>query len=158
MSLFPSLFGHNKDKTAASLKSQIDQVFDNFLTDWPTKSAWPENMNAFFSPAIDLAETKEGVELKADLPDMNKDDIHLELHGDHLVLSGEKHEEKEDKKDKGYHFMERSFGSFRRVIPLPFTVDDHQHINANYDKGVLSVQINRPAGEPAADKKIKING
>ena len=76
--------------------------------------------------------------------------INRQLHG--LSL------EKEDKKEQGYHFMERSYGSFRRVIPLPFSVDDHQHINANYDKGVLSVQINRPAVEPASDKKIKING
>lgn len=156
MSLFPSLFGHHKDKTAASLKTQIDQVFDNFLTEWPTKSQWPENMSAFFSPAVDLAETKEGIEFKADLPDMNKDDIHLEIHGDQLVLSGEKREEKEDKKDKGYHVMERSYGSFRRVIPLPFAVDDNQSVLANYDKGVLSVQIARPASEAVADKKIKI--
>ena len=156
MSFFPSLFGHSKDKSAASLKSQIDQVFDNFMTEWPTKSSWPESMSTFFSPAIDLAETKEGVELKADLPDMNKEDIHLELHGDHLILSGEKREEKEDKKDKGYHVMERSFGSFRRVIPLPFSVDDQQHVHASYDKGVLSVQIARPAGVPASDKKIQI--
>lgn len=157
MSLFPTLFGHSKDKSAASLKTQIDHVFDNFFTHFPANTGISSDMSSMFNPSLDLAETDEGVELKVDLPDMNKDDINLEVVGDRLVISGEKKTEKEEKKDKGYHLMERAYGSFKRVVPLPFSVEDSADVVATYDKGVLSVNIPRPVGSVKNANKININ-
>lgn len=157
MSFFPNLFHHQKEKSPASLKTQIDQVFDNFFTTAPMQSVFGNTASGFFSPAVDLAENKEGVELKVELPDMNKEDIQLELVGDHLVLSGEKTVERKEEEEKGYHLMERAFGSFRRMVPLPFAVDDTADVQATYDKGVLSVMIPRPANAPANRGKVKIN-
>lgn len=157
MSFLPSIFGHHKDQSTVSLKSQIDQVFDNFLSDWPGKKVPFGDLNGFFSPALDLAETEEGVELKVDLPDMEKDEIQLELKGDALIVSGQKSHKTERKEDKGYHVMERSYGSFRRVVPLPFVVEDATPVVANYLKGVLSVNIPRPEGVAKNSSKINIS-
>lgn len=158
MSFFPTLFGHHKDKSAASLKTQIDHVFDNFFTQFPSDSLFSKDMPGFFSPSLDLKETDEGLELKVDLPDMNKDDINLEVVGDHLVISGEKSTEKKDEdKAKGYYVMERSFGSFRRAVPLPFSLNDNAEVMASYNKGVLNVNIPKPPGAEKSGKKININ-
>lgn len=157
MSFFPTLFGHSKDKSAASLKTQIDHVFDNFFTNLPAESIFSQNLSGFFNPSLDLKETDEGLELKVDLPDMNKDDIDLEVVGDHLVVSGEKKTEKDEKNDKGFHMMERSFGTFKRVVPLPFAVDKGSDVVARYDKGVLKVNIPRPEGVEKSTNKISID-
>lgn len=156
MSFFPSLFGHQKNDTVA-LKTEIDKVFDNFFTEWPARWSSAENMKTFFSPAVDVAETKEGIEIKAELPDMNKEDIHLEVQSDRLVLSGEKKFEEEKQEDKGYHLVERRYGSFKRAIPLPFNIENHADIKANYDKGVLKVLVPRPANAKPDNQKININ-
>ncbi|GGO65865.1 Hsp20/alpha crystallin family protein [Bowmanella pacifica] len=151
MSFFPSLFGHQKPEAVTSLRSRLDNVFDDFFKDWPqaADAKW-------LRPAVDVAETKEALEVKVDLPDMNREDIQLELHGDQLLIQGEKQFKKEDKDDKGYHLMERAYGSFRRVIPLPFTLSDSSEVKASYDKGVLTVLLPKPAGEQVNSKRIDI--
>ncbi|MEM0911437.1 MAG: Hsp20/alpha crystallin family protein [Pseudomonadota bacterium] len=139
MSFFPSLFGQRK-RDPAILKNEMDKVFDSFFHDWPAAFTGKSN-GMLFSPAVDMAETDESLEISAEIPDMNKEDINLELHGDHLMISGEHKFEREEEKEKGYHFVERHHGSFKRVLPLPFSVPDDADIKASYDKGVLKVLI-----------------
>lgn len=150
-----SLFHYRKDNSPANLRSQIDRVFDNFFTEWPEMSEFQTNTN-FLKPAIDVAETKEAFEIKAEIPDMKKEDIHLEVHGNALVLQGEKKFEKEDKKDKGYHLIERSYGSFRRAIPLPFEITSNEAVNASYSDGVLTINVAKPAEQIAGKSKVDI--
>ncbi|WP_102794631.1 Hsp20/alpha crystallin family protein [Bowmanella denitrificans] len=151
MSIFPSLFGHHKPEAVTSLRSRLDNVFDDFFKDWPEAGA-----AKWLRPAVDVAETKEGLEIKVDLPDMNREDIQLELHGDQLLIQGQREFKKEQKEDKGYHLMERSYGSFRRVIPLPFSLSDNSDVKASYEKGVLTVMLPKPVGEQVNSKRIEI--
>lgn len=151
MSLFPSLFGNHKPEAVNSLRSRIDNVFEDFFRDWPQSQS-----SQWLKPAVDIAETKEALEIKVDLPDMNREDIKLELHGDQLVIEGEKQFKQEDKEEKGYHLIERSYGSFRRVIPLPFSLADNGQVQASYDKGVLNILVPKPAGSESASKRIEI--
>lgn len=151
MSIFPSLFGHQKPEAVTSLRSRLDNVFDDFFKDWPEAGA-----AKWLRPAVDVAETKEGLEIKVDLPDMNREDIQLELHGDQLLIQGQREFKKEQKEDKGYHLMERSYGSFRRVIPLPFSLSDNSDVKASYEKGVLTVMLPKPVGEQVNSKRIEI--
>ncbi|MDF2178725.1 Hsp20/alpha crystallin family protein [Aliiglaciecola sp. CAU 1673] len=153
MSFFPSLFGQHKNDPVTSLRSRIDNLFDDFFKDWPQQS---DLAGKWMRPAVDMAETKEGLEIKIDLPDMDKKDIHLHLHGDQLTVEGEKEFKHEDKTDKGYHLLERSYGSFRRDIPLPFALEDSSKVTARYDKGVLSILIPRPAGAVQDKRRINI--
>ncbi|WP_168171516.1 Hsp20/alpha crystallin family protein [Lacimicrobium sp. SS2-24] len=151
MSFFPSLFGNPRPDTVTSLRSRIDNVFDDFFRDWPQ-----DQTTKWLRPAIDIAETKEALEVKVDLPGMDKNDIKLEIHNDQLLIQGEKHFKQEDKEDKGYHLIERSYGSFRRVIPLPFSVNDNTQVRASYDNGVLTVMVPRPADSATGSKRIEI--
>lgn len=129
-----------------SLQREIDRLFDDFA------SASAFNRGAEVRCRMDLAETKEGLELTAELPGMEEGDIHVTVSDGVLSVSGEKKVESE-KKDKSYHFVERSYGSFSRSLTLPAGVKA-EDIKASMSKGVLKVVIPTPA-KPEA-KKIEV--
>ena len=95
----------------------------------------------------DLAEFKTDVldegdhyELEADLPGFHKEDIKLELQGDNLVISAERHNNAEEKnKDGKVVRMERSYGSYQRSFNV--SQIDTNNIRASYDNGVLKLQL-----------------
>lgn len=158
MSFFPDIFHSKKDKSPATLRTQLDKVFEDFFTDWPKINPFDERSSNFLKPAVDVAETKENFEIKAELPDMKKEDIHLEVQGSTLILWGEKKFEKEEKQEeKGYHLMERSYGSFRRVIPLPFDITNQEAVHASYDNGLLTIVVSKPAEQVENQRKVDIN-
>lgn len=153
MSLFPSVFGRNHP---GALNGEIDRVFDDFFAGFPAMTGWSSGDTGYM-PALDLKETKEGLELTADLPDMIRDDIHLEIRQDRLMLSGMRNQEQESRTDEGFHVRERHSGSFRRVIALPFAVNDNADVVARYDNGVLRVLIPRPATPAQNTQRVTIS-
>ncbi len=109
-----------------------------------------------FSPRLDVSEDDKGLKVVAELPGVSPDDIEVEVQEGALVLSGEKKHE-EEHKDDGFYRVERSFGSFRRVIPLPDGLDLDE-VEARHKNGVLTVRIARK-GEPAGrSRRIAVQG
>jgi len=107
-----------------------------------------------WTPAIDVKE-KDGTYLvKADLPGLKKDDIHIELRNSVLTLRGERRDEHEEKKD-GYHRVERTFGSFERSLRVPEGVTE-KDIHAKYTDGVLALSIPAPAAKEPKAIEIKV--
>ena len=120
------------------------------------RSFFGDPFGDFFN-SKDLAEFKTDVldegdhyELEADLPGFNKEDIKLELQGDNLVISAERHSNAEDKdKDGKVVRMERSYGTYSRSFNV--SQIDTDHIKASYDNGVLKLQLpKREAIKPAS--------
>ncbi|PUB15625.1 Hsp20/alpha crystallin family protein [Yoonia sediminilitoris] len=111
-------------------------------------------MGAALSPAIDMAETDDTLEITAEIPGVSSDDLDVSLNGDVLVIKGEKSQERtEDEKD--YHLHERSFGSFRRQMPLGFTPADDA-IDVTFADGVLKLTIAKPAEAKTTHRKIPV--
>ncbi len=105
-------------------------------------------------PTIDVAETTDAIEVSAVLPGVDEKDIKVSLDGNRLVISGEKKEEtKKDEKD--WHVEERSYGSFYRSMSLPFKPEDGA-VEAHFDKGVLHLNIKKPAEVAKSAKTIEI--
>jgi HSP20 family protein len=105
-------------------------------------------------PAVNVAETDTAIEITAELPGVEEEDIRVSLQGNQLTVSGEKKQEsKRDEKD--WHIEERSFGSFYRSMSLPFTPEDGA-IVAHLDKGVLHVTVKKPAEVAKSAKAIEI--
>jgi HSP20 family protein len=126
-----------------SLRREMDRLFDSFFD---RESRLPVG-NGDWTPRFDLVESRDYVTIKVDLPGMNEKDISVSLSGDNLVIKGERKTEKEEK-EKQYHRIERSFGAFQRIIPLPATVEADK-IKAEYNKGVLEVQLpKKPESKP----------
>jgi HSP20 family protein len=90
----------------------------------------------------------------AELPGVKKEDIVVEMRDGDLVISGERKTDSEVK-EQDYYRIERSYGSFRRRIPMPFDVRPEQ-VKANYKDGVLEVEIPKPALKEPEAKKITV--
>ena len=94
---------------------------------------------ADWSPEIDISEDDHGYLLKADLPEMKKDDVRVTVEDGILSVSGERKSEKEDQKRK-FHRIERSYGNFRRSFTLPEDADSTK-VTAEFRDGVLKVHL-----------------
>lgn len=131
----------------ARLHDEMDNLIGGFFGDfdWPVcgRSRWP---------AIDIAEKDNEFIVKAEVPGCKADDIDISVHGNMLTISGEKKAE-EEKKEKGYYHIERSYGSFRRDLNLASEVDPAK-IEAMCKDGVLSLKL--PKTEKAKPIKVKV--
>src|SRR6266850_4425624 len=108
---------------------------------------------ADWSPEVDISEDDHGYLLKADLPEMKKDDVKVTVEDGILNVSGERKTEKEDQKRK-FHRIERSYGTFRRSFTLPEDADSTK-VTAEFRDGVLKVHL--PTTAIARSKAIEIN-
>lgn len=93
-------------------------------------------------PPMDLIEAEGHFELRADLPGMAEDDLSIEVQDGTLTISGERTAEHE-RREQGWFRVERSFGRFNRSLALPEGVDANA-VTADFDRGVLTVQIPKP--------------
>ncbi|MGA9527383.1 MAG: Hsp20/alpha crystallin family protein [Terriglobales bacterium] len=134
----------------ATMQDRINRVFRDFYA--------PEgNDNALtttaFVPAVDVYEDEHNVTLKIEVPGIDEKDIDVRVENSTLTVHGERKFEKEEK-EENYRRVERQYGSFTRTFTLPTTVDS-ENIQANYDKGVLKIQLAKKA--EAKPKQIKVN-
>ncbi len=105
-----------------------------------------------WAPLVDIAEDDKEYLIKAEVPEMKKEDIKLNVHDDILTISGERKYEKEEK-GKKYHRVERAYGSFTRSFTLPEDADGSK-VSAEYKEGVLKVHL--PKSEKAKPKAIEV--
>ncbi|HEX4164839.1 MAG TPA: Hsp20/alpha crystallin family protein [Bryobacteraceae bacterium] len=106
-----------------------------------------------WTPAVDIAETENDLVVKADIPDVDPKDVSIQLENGTLTLKGERKFEEQSTDQKGFHRIERSYGSFVRAFSLPNTVDGEK-VKADYKNGVLTVTL--PKKEVAKPKKINV--
>jgi HSP20 family protein len=107
---------------------------------------------AEWSPLVDITEDEKEYLIKADLPEVKKEDVKLTVQDDVMCISGQRKSEKEEK-GKKYHRVERSYGSFMRTFTLPEDADGSK-VSAEYKDGVLKVHL--PKSEKAKPKSIEV--
>jgi len=103
-------------------------------------------------PAVNVKETDGEINVQAELPGMEANDLDISLQNGNLVIQGEKKFEDEQDKDN-YRRVERAYGSFYRAVPLPAEVDEN-NIKAKFEKGVLKVSVPKTGKDKG--KKIEI--
>ena len=126
-----------------------------FLSGFPNRigrGEIPSMTVADWSPEVDISEDDHGYVLKADLPEMKKDDVRVTVEDGILSVSGERKCQKEDQKKK-FHRIERSFGTFRRSFTLPEDADSTK-VTAEFRDGVLKVHL--PTTPIARSKAIEV--
>ena len=131
------------------LQSDINRLFDAFMN--PMES---NNFYHVMSPKLDIAETKDKYQIKAELPGMDENDINLSVDNGFLTISGEKKSENEEK-NKGYYLKECSYGTFSRSVKLPENVFDDK-IEAKFKRGVLTIDMPKKEQIAAKTRKIAI--
>ncbi len=118
-----------------------------------TPEAGRDAMKAIdWAPSVDITETVEEFQIKAELPDLKKEDVKVSVDEGVLRIEGERKQEKEEK-GKKYHRIERSYGSFLRTFTLPDNVDDTK-VRAEFKDGLLYVRL--PKTEKAKPKAIEV--
>jgi HSP20 family protein len=137
-------------RDVVSIQDEVNKLFDDFFGNRPARIEWTEGV---WNPSVDVTEDKDSLVVKAEMPGMSKDDVKVSVQDNVLTLKGEKKQEKEEK-DKNYHRVERSYGSFCRSFQLPTSVKADK-IKAGYKDGVLSITL--PKTEEVKPKEIPIS-
>jgi HSP20 family protein len=105
-------------------------------------------------PPVDIFQNgKDELVLKAELPDMKREDIKITIDNDTLTISGEK-KVTDEVKEEQFHRIERHYGSFSRSFSLPPTIDATK-VSAEYKNGVLTLRL--PLREEAKPRQIDVN-
>lgn len=132
-----------------SIRDEIDRLFDGSFGRMPAKRSV---MEGIWAPLVDIEETKDDILIRAELPGMKKEDIKISVSEGRLQIAGERSKEKEEKEGT-YHRIERTYGRFQRVVPLPVEVEAGK-TKATYKDGMLEVRL--PKAEKAKPKEIGI--
>jgi HSP20 family protein len=103
-------------------------------------------------PAVDVSETDAEVTIRAEVPGIAVKDLDISILGTTLTISGQKNEQ-EEQEGEDFYQCERRFGSFRRVMTLPETIDADK-ITAEADNGVVTVRVAKKPG--TRSKKVEV--
>ena len=147
-----------------SLQDQMNRLFDGFFSGFAPFSGSspaifedrsPESVGSFV-PKVNITEDEKEIRVTAELPGLDEKDIELSLTREALTLKGQKRTEVEEKKDGGRTlYVERSFGTFQRVIPLHAEVVEDK-VDASFRKGVLTISLPKREGTGNGTKKISV--
>ena len=107
---------------------------------------------AEWSPLVDITEDDKEYLIKAELPEVRKEDVKVTVENGVLSITGQRKFEKEEK-DKRYHRVERAYGSFTRSFTVPDDADDAK-VSAEFKDGVLAVRLAK--NERARPKSIEV--
>lgn len=136
-------------KDFAQLQDRINRVF----TDTMGRSDEGLMARGEWVPPVDIFQNDEHqLVIKAEVPDVKKEDIDVSVDNGTLTIKGEK-KFSDEVKDEGYHRIERRYGTFVRSFSLPQTVDSAK-VAADYRDGVLTVRL--PLREEAKPRQVKV--
>jgi HSP20 family protein len=110
---------------------------------------------AAFEPNIDVVDDGNAIRITAELPGMDRNDVQIMLEDEYLVISGEKKLERRDEEEGAYR-VERAFGSFQRIIPLPDGVDV-ERAEAKFDNGTLTIRLPKVAAARQEGRRLEIS-
>ena len=134
----------------------MEGVFDRYQ-DMFARSALAGSEKAFgrefeWRPNVDISESKKEYLIKAELPDIDKDDVDVSVENGLLTISGERHFES-DEEPETQHRVERMYGKFSRRFALPSDIDESK-ISAKSKNGVLKVRI--PKSKESTEQPVRI--
>jgi HSP20 family protein len=107
-----------------------------------------------WAPSVDIAETAEEYQIKAELPEVKKEDVKVSVDSGVLRIEGERKHEKEEK-GKKWHRVERSYGSFLRTFTVPDNADPAK-VSAEFKNGVLNVHLPKSPNAKPTSVEVKV--
>jgi len=139
---------------------EMEDIHNRLFSLWNQTSSRPANSSesptlSEWIPPVDISEDDNGYIIKAELPEIKKEDVKVTVENGLLTISGERKVEKEEK-GKRYHRMERAYGSFVRSFRLPEDADNSK-VSAQYKDGVLTLTVARSESARPKQIQVKIN-
>lgn len=135
---------------------EFEDLFDRYTraVDWPRSGGSDIVKAGDWSPRVDIAETDSAFVIKAEIPEVKKEDVKVTVENGVLCIAGERKQEKEEK-NKKFHRIERYYGTFCRSFTLPENADGKQ-VKAVFKEGVLNVEIPKTKAPAAKVAEVKI--
>ena len=131
------------------MNDRLNKVFGGFPKPFELKEPLT---GVDFTPAVDIQETENQYLVKAELPEIKKEDVKVTVENGVLTIQGERKMEKEEK-GKKFHRIERSYGTFLRTFTVPLDADETK-VAADFREGLLKIHI--PKTEKARTKAIEV--
>ncbi len=144
----------SNDHPLSRLHHDLDTLFDQMFQGVSRRSSLSRGRKTgggLLMPQVDIGESQHNYTITVEVPGVQEKDIDLTLIDGTLTIRGEKRDEHEEK-DKHFHRVERSYGSFQRMLSLPSDADENT-VKAKFKDGVLSITIAKdPQAKPAVRK------
>jgi len=135
---------------------EMDNLFEdfNFRRDWLAPVFGNELGAGIWSPQVEMLQHNGELIVRADLPGLTKDDVKVEVTDNAITIEGERHGEKEEKRE-GFYRSERSYGKFYRRLPIPEGVNI-KDAEATFQNGVLEVKMKTSKREQQKSRRLEI--
>ncbi len=134
---------------------------DNLFAHMPGMlGRWPRGLESNggraleWTPSVDISETDTEFLIRAELPAVKKEDVHITVDDRMLTISGERRQKFEEKKEKS-HRVESVYGKFSRTFTLPDNADADA-IRAEASEGIITVHVAKSKVEPRRPTEIKV--
>jgi len=149
----------NSLKPLIQLHREMDRLFDNAFRGFgiaPFRSEIfsPLTASGLLKPQIDISATDNEYSIAVEVPGVDEKDVKVEVADNTMTIKGEKKQEKEEK-NKNYYCVERSYGSFQRVLSLPEDASQ-EDIKATFKNGVLTIKMPRKSLPKSKVKQIEV--
>ncbi|NJO67439.1 MAG: Hsp20/alpha crystallin family protein [Rhodospirillales bacterium] len=148
--------GQGTAEPLRALQADINNAFDSFWRSFPAPAFhanWGMSVQAS-EPRVDLIETASGIEISAEMPGFNEQDIEVALSDECLTITAEKFAQR-DQSTSRYRINERIYGRISRTIPFPVGVDS-DNVKASYANGVLTIVVQKREADIQDIKHIPI--
>lgn len=132
-------------------QQRVNELFDNFLDDW---DILPFASDSSSFPSFNVFDQEKEIIVKAELPDIDEQNIRVEISGNTLTVHGVESKETESQED-GEYLQEVSFESFSRAVTMPFEIKEDK-IKAIFSEGVLVITLQKPGEKVHQSKMISI--
>lgn len=137
--------------TLGAMERFMNESLERFFRERPMMF---KEVEGAYAPRIDITQDEKELKLTAEIPGVDKKDVHVLWRDGYLTIKGEKKIEHEEKR-KEYYRSERVYGAFERTFELPAI--DGTKIDAKFKDGVLTVTAPKTAEARAAERKIPVN-
>lgn len=154
-SLIPAGTGLMSSDPFMSLQRSMNRLFDDMFRNGIPAATGQGEESGMVMPQMNVSETEHEVRITAELPGVSERDVDITLDDDMLTIRGEKRMEKKEDREH-YHFVERSFGQFRRTLRIPHSVNPDQ-VQARVENGVLTVILPKHQGQEKM-RHIQVKG
>jgi HSP20 family protein len=131
----------------------LQQRLNNLFQDFSRTNENEPVAAAGFVPPVDIYEDEHKLVLKIEVPGVRPEDVDVRMENNTLTVKGERNFQSEGK-EENFHRVERRYGSFYRAFTVPSTIDP-EGIKADYDAGILRVELQKKA--ESKPKQIKVN-
>lgn len=136
----------------------VDTLFNRLapsgLGNWPRFALEDNGRKLEWTPCADISETDVEYVIRAELPAVKKEDVHVTFDNDMIMIKGERKQHKDDKNEK-FHRIESFYGSFERRFSLPLNVNADL-IRCESKDGILTVHIPKPEIPKQKPKQINV--